>query len=135
MSQQLPPGQGPIDPRGAFAPVPAAGGPGGPPMMHPPMPFPAFMMPPPPRRGGAGRAVLIVLLVLLLVGSVVLNFVFAAAFALSDAVGSHGIVANTIKSGAEDQEVAVIPLDGVITDSTKAQIDRYFAHADEDKNI
>jgi protease-4 len=104
--------------------------------MHPgPMPFPPFMMPPPPRRGGAGRTIAISLLVLLLIGSVVLNVVLAAAFALSDAVGSHGIVPNTLKSGAEDQEVAVIPLDGIITDSTKMQLDRFFAHVDEDKNV
>ena len=78
---------------------------------------------------------MISLLVLLLIGSVVINLVLATAFALSDAVGSHGIVPTTLTSGADDQEVAVIPLQGVITDSTKAQMDRFFARADEDKNV
>lgn len=139
MTQPLPPGQGPIDPRGAFVPAPPpldpGGRPPGGPMMRPPMPFGPFMMPPPPRRGGAGRTILVSLLVLLLIASVVLNLVLATAFAFSDTVGSHGIMPVTLTPGAEDQVVAVIPLEGVITDSTKMQMDRFFAHADEDKNV
>src|SRR5438552_16235161 len=56
--QNFPPGQGPIDPRGAFAPVPPPGARGGwmpppPPGQMPPMPMPPPMPwapPPPPYR-------------------------------------------------------------------------------------
>src|SRR5207248_2101441 len=78
MTYQPPPGQGPIDPRGAFSPPPPPGSGGGfppspapptpnmptmPPMppMYPPMP-PMFVAPP-PRRGGGGftRGILVTL--------------------------------------------------------------------------
>src|SRR5688572_16291904 len=79
MTFQPPPGQGPIDPRGAFTPPPAPGNlpppprgsmppppnfpPNFPPgMMPPPMPYPPmYMMPPQKQRGGFVRGIFLTL--------------------------------------------------------------------------
>ena len=149
MTQQIPPGQGPIDPRGAFAPPPPPPGgaptgwqpPPGPPPGMPPsgyrpmmqMPMYPPMMPPSP-RGGAGRAIFMAFLLVILLGSVILNVLLALGMAASS-ISSHGIVDNTVVSGSQDQTVAIIPLNGIITDSTREQFDRLMAHADEEKNV
>src|SRR5687768_15605304 len=90
MSLQLPPGQGPIDPHGAFAPPPAPSGWMGPgagfpspngttppalqnPAGPPPPGMPPMMPGAAPRRGGTGTVVLLVLLILLLLFSFGLN--------------------------------------------------------------
>ena len=78
MMPQPPPGQGPIDPRGAFSPPPAPGGgsrPSMPPNMPPQMMMPPPYFPPPPRRGGgAGRVILILLATI----SIIFNFCLLA---------------------------------------------------------
>src|SRR6478736_3506068 len=61
MIPEPPPGQGPIDPRGAFSPPPppgASGAPMPPPGYYPPPP-PMWMPPPPPRGGGFARGILV----------------------------------------------------------------------------
>jgi protease-4 len=136
MTQQLPPGQGPIDPRNAFAPPPSpAGGPGG----YPPPGFrpgaPPMFFPPPPRRSGVGRAIILTLLILLLLVSLLLNFVLGVSAVVGDAFSEHGVVQTTIKSGDATQEIAVVPLSGVITDGTRTRFDHFMQRADEDKSI
>src|SRR5580692_3232823 len=86
-----PPGQGPIDPRGAFVPPPppgmgaaqappvgggGQGGQGGP-MPTWPMPYP------PRRRGGPWRWILIAVLLVLLIGSLITNAILTGALMTS----------------------------------------------------
>src|SRR3954453_9015031 len=136
MTQPLPPGQGPIDPRTAFNPPPppqAPRGPGGPaygpgptgPGPIPPqysMPFPPTMFgPPPPRRGRAGWIVVTVVLLLLLGGSVLLNLLMIGMAAGS--VEGRQISQTTLVDGSSDQQIAVVSLGGVITDATRQKFD------------
>jgi protease-4 len=137
MTQQLPPGQGPIDPRGAFGPLPPP--PGGVPGAMGPMmqmPFPQFMPPPrPPRRGGIGWGIIAGVLMLLLVLSVVMNFVLGIGFAAVGALGSRGVEETTITSGSSDQQIAVIPLEGIITDSSRRNFEDVLRHLEESKTV
>src|SRR4051794_30320120 len=99
MMPQPPPGQGPIDPRGAFAPPGMPGAqpprpspmPGMPPPMPPNMP-PVMMMPPPgyypppppPRRGGGfARGIFVALATTIFGASLLLNFYLLAAVGLA----------------------------------------------------
>lgn len=147
MTQPIPPGQGPIDPRNAFGAPPPPGGvaphgpagfaappPGGypPPGYRPPPMF--FPPPPPPRRGGVGRAIVIALLLILLIGSVLLNLVLGASVVAGDAF-DHGVNEAVLKSGDSTQQIAVVPIDGVITEATRAKFDRFLQHVEEDKSI
>ena len=88
-----PPGQGPIDPRGAFAPPGMPVGqpqrPSAPPPMPPNMP-PTMMMPPPgyypppPRRGGGfARGIFVALATTIFGVSLLLNFYLLAAVGLA----------------------------------------------------
>ena len=160
MIPQPPPGQGPIDPQGAFP-----GGPPGPqhspqlqappivmqnkafpmntntmpgpmPGAMPPMQLMPPMMPypyppPPPRRGGAGRAIFVTLLVLMLLFSGVLNLVLIAA---SVGGSAAGITQHTVQAGGTDKLV-VIPLRGIIESTTSAQFDRFLDTAEADKTV
>lgn len=142
MTQQLPPGQGPIDPRSAFAPPPPpGGGAGGPAGGYPPPGFvppgyrpPPMFYPPPPPRGGIGRAILLTFLFLLLAGSILLNFLLVGALVMGDAM-DHGINQNVLRAGESSQQVAVIPIDGVITDETRAKFDAAMNRVEEEKSV
>jgi protease-4 len=135
MSNAMPPGQGPIDPRDAFAPPPPPGGapgpipppptwrgPGG--WSPPPMGPPAMMggFPPPRRKRRIGLALLIVALVI----SILINFV---------KLGSS-MEANTseVRSGGADK-VAIIPVNELITDETAATFDNDLQAVVADKNV
>jgi len=104
--------------------------------MMPPMPFPPMMMPPSP-RGGAGRGIVIAILLVLLIGSVLLNFLLGAGLMVGGAlsIDGHDITQTTIKIGAADQQIAVIPLDGIITDQTREKFNRYLERIADDKSI
>ena len=148
MTQQLPPGQGPIDPRNAFSAPPPPGGGGAPPSQQqagfapggypaPPPGYrapPMFYPPPPPRRGGAGRAIVLVMLFLLLAGSVLLNLVFVGVGVFGDSF-DHGVNQSVLMPGDASQQIAVIPIDGVITDATRAKLERFLRHLDEEKSV
>jgi protease-4 len=143
MTQQLPPGQGPIDPRGAFGPPPPPGGapaPGTPTPMLPQqmmpqqMPFPQFVSPPPPRRG-AGWGVLMAILILLLILSVVMNLVLGVGVVAVGAFDGRGIEETKLVSGASDQLVAVIPLEGVLTDASRKQFDQFIRNIEDSKDL
>jgi protease-4 len=139
MTSQLPPGQGPIDPRGAFGPPPPPGGAPGSepptPMMQQPMPFPQFMPPPPPRRGGAGWGILVAILLLLLSLSIVMNLVLGISVVAVGVFDGRNIEETTLVSGATDQQIAVVPLEGVITESSRKEFDQILRHIGEDKNV
>jgi protease-4 len=100
------------------------------------MPFPQFMPPPrPPKRGGFGWGILAAVLMLLLVLSVGLNLLLGIGFAAVGALGSRGIEETTLTSGSADQLIAVIPLEGIITDSSRRNFDEIFRHFDESKTV
>lgn len=168
MIPEPPPGQGPIDPRGAFAPPPppegaraAAGGGGAAPFTQPgasqgfqgqprafqgggmgPMgqmpygPMMPMMMPPygpPPRKGGFLKGVLIVVVLLLLLGGGLLALVSAAASGMSN---RQGVLQTQISVGGDiKQKVAVIPVSGVILNSTAEQFNRFMTIAEADQTV
>jgi protease-4 len=155
MTPQPPPGQGPIDPRGAFAPPPPpAGGQGGPPFAPPPFapppyppgrppagpppgyyPPPPFYPPPAPRqRGGIGAALLTAVAVVLFAGSLLLNLILMVAVA---AKGDHAAVNNTtISEGDAKQKVAVVPIvNALITESSAEQLEKLLKQVDADADV
>src|SRR5688572_19989176 len=107
MIPQPPPGQGPIDPRGAFQPPPPPGGGGFPQQQYQPMPPPGMppmgpggpmMMipppmfypppPPPPRQGGGfARAMLVTFATVLFGASLTLNIYLVALTGLAGGGG------------------------------------------------
>lgn len=93
-----------------------------------------FYPPPPPPRGGIGRAIFLTVLLLLLAGSILLNFLLGGALAMGDAL-DHGINQSVLTSGDSSQQVAVIPIDGVITDETRVKFDAFMSHLDEEKSV
>src|SRR6266545_4459058 len=131
MLPQPPSGQGPVDPNqvsGSGIPFqpPAPGM--MPPGMMPPgmMPPPPGMMPgmspfgpQPPRRGG-GRTVMKVLAVLFLLGSIGLNVVLFLALvgSMIGGAGDDRTVQTTVTRGDSDQKIAIVPVQGMITDQT-----------------
>src|SRR3954453_20709123 len=144
MTPQPPPGQGPIDPRGAFTPPPPPGGAGGnptsampppsfggpggpgpmmppPPGMYPPGPMfpPPMMMPPPgffrPQRSFA-RAIFTTLATAVLGLSITLNVYLLALSSVGGVFGGggQGITETVLVDGSLDEKIAVIPVTGVI---------------------
>ncbi|MDB5304865.1 MAG: sppA [Phycisphaerales bacterium] len=129
-----PTGQAPSGPPGYPPPGYFQGGyppggmpPGYPPQMRPPGPF---MPPYPParRRLGWGWGTLLVLLFILLGGSMLLNLVVLAG-------GGAGGVQSTIAQGDVHQQIAVIPLEGLIDESLANKFDRFLTRAQNDKNV
>ena len=152
MIPQPPPGQGPIDPRGAFAPPPAPGPgnmppqgwrpPGAPPnmppgmmppgMMPPPGMPPMFMMPPPKPRGGFVRGVFVTLATTIFGLSLTLNiYLFIASGMLS---GGSSRETNLIE-GDPKQKIAVVPVDGLVMDEMTARVTRWMDTIDKDVNV
>src|SRR5687768_944729 len=143
-----PPGQGPIDPRGAFPPpmpgnapphvAPSYGPPPQgppPPGMYPPPPPPPYFYPPPPRRGwGVFRTLFTIALVLLLIVSLALNLV-SAARGIFAAGSGNGPMTTTIVDGDATQVIAVIPVTGVIEGSAAEEFARFLARAQQDANV
>src|SRR5690348_262686 len=131
MTQPLPPGQGPIDPRTAFTPPPPPQAPRGPgyipapvppPPQQYPMPYPAMMFGQPPRRSRAGWIIVTLVLLFLLGGSLLLNVIFGIGMAASSVDGRQ-ISQTTLVDGSSDQQIAVVSLGGVITDETRQRFD------------
>ena len=164
MVPQPPPGQEPVDPRGAFSPPPPPSGSGtsgglgnegmrpsgpmpgapgmgmmppgsmppggmpppgfGPPL--PPMPPPGWMPPmypppPPPKRGGGfARGILITLATTIFGISLTLNIYLLLFSGLMG--GSSGSLETSLTSGAPDQKIAVIPVEGLIDVNTSMQV-------------
>jgi protease-4 len=106
--------------------------------MPPPGMMPPFMMPPmfmqPPKQGGFFRGLLTTLLVTIVLGSLSLNvylLLFAGIFA-SDGGSTTGKV---IESGDPSQEIAVIPIRGVITSKTFTRFQEILQKVEENKNV
>jgi protease IV len=158
MIPQPPPGQGPIDPRGAFAPPPPpppTGGmppgmqppgrpPQGPPppgmypppqqMMMPPMPPPMYY-PPPPRERSFARAIFMTLATSIFGLSIAINAYILLFTGLMSGGGRTGATQNTIVSGDETQTVAVIRLNGVIMGEQAEKFRRHIGLAAHNADV
>lgn len=148
MIPQPPPGQGPIDPREAFAPPPPpnapmapgmlpqqqqqqSGPPPFPPGMRPPQyPPPFYPPPPPPRRGGIGRWITFFTLLFLLGLSVLINI---ALFAQRG--GDFGTTQRTLVEGDPKTIVAVAPLEGLIDDSLREKFSRVLDRIEKESDV
>ena len=141
MMPQPPPGQGPIDPRGAFPPPMPGSGPSygpppqaPPPGMYPPPPPPPYFYPPPPRGRGVWRTLFTIVLVLARIVSLMLNL-FSAARGIFAAGSGNGGVQTTIVDGDAGQTIAVIPVTGVIETGAAHEFARFLSRAQEDANV
>jgi protease-4 len=128
-----PPGQGPIDPRGAFSPPPPVGG-GSvpPPIMYPP----PMMMPPPyypPPRGGFARAILTTLATTIFGLSIAMNIYLLIASGFLG--GSDSAKETILVDGDTKQLVAVIPISGIIDEKLARQFDTLLKSAEADSNL
>jgi protease IV len=122
----MPPGQGPIDPRPAFAPPPGPGGGWMPPRGGPWGP-PGFLRP--PRPGGfLLRAVLTTLLLVVLLDLIGVNLIMLTP------APPHVKKVTVVDSTAE-QTIVVIPVEGLITDELAGQFDQYITAAEADKDV
>jgi protease-4 len=90
--------------------------------------------PPPPPRGGVGRAIFLTLLILMLCGSLLLNVLLGGSMLMGDAL-DHGVNQSVLTSGESSQQVAVVPIEGVITDQTREKFDRFLSLLDEQKSV
>ncbi|MCC7349235.1 MAG: signal peptide peptidase SppA [Phycisphaerales bacterium] len=131
MSSALPPGQGPIDPRGAFSPPPPPLGQPPRPMPMPPAGPPPGYYPPPmpwpvPRRRSIWGALFVIALVVVLIVSVGLNVLLL----IGSAIGSGGVDARQtiLVKGDANQKIAVVQVNGVIADESAEQF-RQLIHA------
>ena len=89
-----------------------------------------YSPPPPPRRSGF-RTFLIVILLVLLIGSAMLNIIQAGGMAMS----GRGVTQSTISTGDRTQTVAVIPVKGMILDSTSERFAKLLGEAENDSNV
>ena len=146
MMPQPPSGQGPVDPRGAFAPPPPPPGGGGaslppsgwaPPPPMPMMPPPMFYPPPPaPQRGGFVRAVFVTMALAIFSVSIILNLVLLATSGLGALASSDvGTVANVVNDGDASQKVAVIPIDDVIDTPLRDRFERAIKQVEDDPSV
>ena len=148
MIPQPPPGQGPIDPRGAFNPPPPPPGyrpgppmqpppPGGmPPMqqMPPIMPPPMFMPPPPPARERSfARAIFMTLATTIFGLSLAANVYLLLFSGLMS--GGASARQSTVLEGDATERVAIIPVNGVIMTDASRQFERFMRMAEADKNV
>jgi protease-4 len=148
MIPQPPPGQGPVDPRGAFTPPPAPGQApnagqsmgapptGFPPMGYPPMmpmmmPPPMYYPPPPPRGRSFAGAIFTTLATSILGLSIMLN-VFLL---LSNAGGHESFKQETLVAGEADQQVAVLPIHGIIDDRMVDTVRKLLDQVESNKSV
>src|SRR5580700_24986 len=124
MTQPLPPGQNPVDPRGAFSMSPI---PGMPPSGYPPMPMPPF----PQRPQPGGRWVLLTLLIIALVVSLLVNIVQLGI----TLVAAAGDVRQTVISGEGSDKIAVVPIDGIIDDNSTQTFDTVLKDVEKDSSV
>jgi protease-4 len=136
MIPQPPPGQGPVDPRGAFSPPPGpgAGAPVPPPGYMPPMP-PMMMMPPPyypPPRGRSFAGAIFTTLATTVLGiSLLMNLIFL----FSSASGTDHIKEETIVKGSSSEQIAVIPIHGLIDDRMVEKFNKMATQAEESSSV
>lgn len=162
MSQSLPPGQGPIDPQGAFAPPPTPGEvTGGAPFPGvrsmagqptPPQSFgnyaygapsfpggvpggppPGYPFAPPPPRRSVLRTLFTVAIVLLLGLSFLVNLVLMSGGSADS--GEPRPVEQVLRKGDASQVVAVVEVNGPIDPAMSARVCRLIEHAESDQTV
>src|SRR5262245_47310475 len=152
-TQPPPPGQGPVDPRGAFSPPPPPSGSGGPTMQQlPPMPggpmpgmpmppmgmMPPMMMPmnfgPPPKRERSfSRAIFTTLATTIFGLSLMANIylLFLAGFV----GGEDTMTQATVHHGKDEEKIAVIPIEGVIYSGTAEWVNKWIGLVEKDQHV
>src|SRR5947207_3048290 len=136
MVPQPPPGQGPIDPRGAFGPPPPPPpgyrpGPMPPPGMPPMMPPPMFMQP--PKERSFARAIFMTLATTIFGLSLAANVYLLLFSGLM--AGGTSARQSTVVDGDPTERVAIIPVSGVIMNEASQQFERFIKMAETDKNV
>src|SRR5438270_895298 len=132
-----PPGQGPIDPRGAFSPPPPPAGNAGwsaqPPPARPPPGYPPQMMPqwgpPPPRKRGFFKGLMIFLLLIGLAISFMANIAL-----LGDRVSGGGSQ-TVLVEGSMNEKVAVIPVEGMILEEQYRKFAKHMDAVEKDNDV
>ncbi len=141
MIPQPPPGQEPIDPRGAFNPPPPPPGyrPGAmpPPGMQPMPPMPPMMPPmfmqPPVRERSFARAIFMTLATTIFGLSLAANVYLLLFSGLMS--GGMSARQNIVVEGDPLERVAIIPVNGVIMTEAAQQFERFMRMAEEDANV
>jgi len=100
---------------------------------------PVFMMPPPgmfkPQRSFT-RAIFTTLAGLILTGSIMLNFYLLLAVSLSSGLsGGQGVIRTVITEGDDSQQIAVVPIKGMIGQPTAEKFDAILTTIEKDPTI
>lgn len=150
MTPQPPPGQGPIDPRGAFSPPPPPGGAGSGPAMPnvPPTgaypPVPPMYYPQPqqqivvstaPAGRSFSRVIFTTLATTLFAGSLALNLYLLMWSGLMSASADAGAKQSVVRDGDQSQKVGLISVKGVIDGGTFKKFDKMLTQAEADPNL
>jgi protease-4 len=148
MTPQLPPGQGPIDPQGAFVPPPTPGGsvprpaggyaPAGPapwpgPQAGPPYPYP-YGYPPPPRRSRIGRVVTALFLLSGFGGTLLFGLLWLVGVSGSGDSDTSP-VAQTLVKGDRTKTVAVVSVAGEIDGGAAARFRALLDKVEADPHV
>src|SRR6266550_2094749 len=149
LPQPPPSGQGPVDPRGAFSPPPPPSGPGGPtlqqlppmppgpmppmPGMYPPMMMPMQFGPPPKKERSFSRAIFTTLATTIFGISLVANIylLFLSGFIGND----ESLTQATVQHGNVEEKIAVIPVEGVITEGTADVVGKWLQLVEKDPHV
>jgi len=139
MTPQPPPGQGPIDPRSAFAPPPPPGYPQMP--MQPPMPPmppmgfgpPPGWFPPPRSQRSFAKTLLTTFATTIFGISLMLNVYLLL---LSGLMSDHSGKSNTIVDGNPKEVVAVVPIvNSLITAKDAESLDNLLKQVEKNENV
>src|SRR6267378_501547 len=116
LPQPPPPGQGPVDPRGAFSTPPMPG-------MYPPMMMPMPFPPPPKKERSFSRAIFTTLATTIFGISLVANIylLFLSGFIGND----ESLTQSTVQHGNAEEKIAVIPIEGVIYGGTAEAVGKW----------
>jgi len=91
--------------------------------------------PPPPKRGGFFKGFLCACVVFGLFCSAWVVLPVLGVLALHGSSATKGIVEHTLISGDTKEKIAVIPVNGLITDALAEQFDRLFNSAEADAAV
>src|SRR3954471_3181049 len=147
--QPPPPGQGPVDPRGAFSPPPPPSGAAGPTMqqlppmpsgpmppmpgMYPPMMMPPQFGPPPKREKSFARAIFTTLATTIFGLSLVANIYLLFLSGLMG--GDESLTQSTVQHGNAEEKIAVIPIEGVIYGGTADVVNKWLQLVEKDPHV
>ena len=91
-----------------------------------------MMFPPPRPRGGAGRWIVIIVLLLVLSVSIIFNFMLLGAAAAGSSVN---VRQTTIEPGDGQNKIAVVPVEGLIDDSSRTIFEQVLAEVQKDAAV